>query len=165
MQKLKILNSVKPTIDKLFRHSFSLLYNKKRRNIMDKKIGFIGAGKMAGAIIKGLLNANVVSPKNIIATQIETETIEERSKELGISIIQDNTLLAKNSDIIFVATKPNQVEDVLKEISSYITSDKLIVSIAAGVTTEKLEAYLPENTRVIRVMPNLMMILKLFSFY
>lgn len=121
---------------------------------MDKKIGFIGAGKMAGAIIKGLLNANVVSPKNIIATQIETETIEERSKELGISIIQDNTLLAKNSDIIFVATKPNQVEDVLKEISPYITSDKLIVSIAAGVTTERLEAYLPKNTRVIRVMPN-----------
>ena len=118
------------------------------------KIGFIGAGKMAGAIIKGLVKTGFAKTDEIIATQAEVDLIDQKSKELGIKVISDNKILAKNSDTIFIATKPNQVLDSLKEISPYITSDKLIVSIAAGVTLEKLESNLPANTRIIRVMPN-----------
>ncbi len=117
------------------------------------KIGFIGAGKMASAIIKGLIKTNFLNSENIIASQVE-DNIDEKSKILGIKVINDNIEIAKNSEIIFIATKPNQVQDVLAEISKEISSDKLIVSIAAGVTTEKLENNLPQNTRVIRVMPN-----------
>ena len=115
------------------------------------KIGFIGSGKMAGAIIKGLIKTSFAKPEELIATQAETEGIDEKSRELGIKIILD---LAQNSEVIFIATKPNQAADVLEEIKPFITSDKLIASIAAGVTTEKLESHLPENTRVIRIMPN-----------
>ena len=117
-------------------------------------IGFIGCGKMASAIIKGLLKSEFISAKNLLATQAEQETIEEKSKSLGIDVILDNKILAQKSDVIFLATKPNQVISVLEEISEFITSDKLIISIAAGITTEKLETNLPLNTRVIRVMPN-----------
>ncbi len=117
------------------------------------KIGFIGAGKMASAIIKGLIKTNFLNPENIIASQVE-DNIDEKSKILGIKVIKDNLEIAKNSEIIFIATKPNQVQDVLAEISKEISEDKLIVSIAAGVTTEKLEKNLPQSTRVIRVMPN-----------
>lgn len=117
------------------------------------KIGFIGAGKMASAIIKGLIRTEFLKPENIIASQVE-ENIEEKSKILGIRVINDNLEVAKNSEIVFIATKPNQVKDVLAEISKEISTDKLVVSIAAGVTTEKLESNLPEKTRVIRVMPN-----------
>lgn len=117
------------------------------------KIGFIGAGKMASAIIKGLIRTEFLKPENIIASQVE-ENIEEKSKILGIRVINDNLEVAKNSEIVFIATKPNQVKDVLAEISKEISTDKLVVSIAAGVTTEKLENNLPEKTRVIRVMPN-----------
>ncbi len=117
-------------------------------------IGFIGSGKMAGAIIKGLIKTGFVSSKNIIATQAEKEGIEEKSKLLGVRIILDNKELVKNSDVIFIATKPNQVMGVLKEISEYVTEHKLVVSIAAGVNTTKLEANLPGGTRVVRVMPN-----------
>ena len=119
-----------------------------------QKIGFIGSGKMASAIIKGLIKSNFVLPENLIATQAEVEGLEEKSKNLGIDVILDNKILAQSSDVIFIATKPNQVMDVLAEINDYIISDKLIVSIAAGVRTEKLEANLPHSTRVIRVMPN-----------
>ena len=119
-----------------------------------KKIGFIGSGKMAGAIIKGLIKTGFTSSENITATQAEPTGIEEKSKTLGIKIILDNKELVKNSDVIFIATKPNQVLGVLEEIKPFVTSDKLIVSIAAGVNTKKLEANLPEGTRVIRVMPN-----------
>jgi len=117
-------------------------------------IGFIGSGKMAGAIIRGLLKSEFTTPKNLLATQAEQEGIEEKKQVLGINIILDNKILAQKSDVIFIATKPNQVVDVIREISPFITSNKLIVSIAAGVKTEKLETNLPLKTRVIRVMPN-----------
>ena len=118
------------------------------------KIGFIGSGKMAGAIIKGLIKTNFTTAENIVATQAEPNGIEEKSKTLGVKIILDNKELVKNSDIIFIATKPNQVLGVLEEIKSFVTPEKLIVSIAAGVTTKKLEANLPYGSRVVRVMPN-----------
>ena len=122
---------------------------------MDKNIGFIGSGKMAGAIIKGLIKTDFAKPENIIATQAETEGIEEKSNALGgVKIILDNIELVKNTDVIFIAVKPNQVLGVLEEISPYITKDKLVVSIAAGVTITKLESNLPDGTRVVRVMPN-----------
>lgn len=117
-------------------------------------IGFIGSGKMASAIIKGLLKSNFISPEKLIATQAEPDGLKEKSLNLGIDIITDNKFLAQNSKVIFIATKPNQVVDVLKEISAVITSDNLIVSIAAGLNTQKLELNLPEKTRVVRVMPN-----------
>ena len=104
-----------------------------------KKLGFIGSGKMASAIIKGLIKSKFVTPENIIATQLEPETLMQKTKELGIKVILDNKELVKSSDVIFLAVKPNQVLDILAEISEGLLSDKLIVSIAAGITTEKLE--------------------------
>lgn len=119
-----------------------------------EKIGFIGSGKMAGAIIKGLIKSKFALPENITATGVNKETVAEKSKNLGIKIILDNKELVKNSDVIFISTKPNQVLGVLEEIKPFITSEKLIVSIAAGITLEKLESNLPDGTPVIRVMPN-----------
>lgn len=82
-------------------------------NKKDLNIGFIGSGKMASAIIKGLLKTGFAAPSNLTATQAELEGVEEKSKALGIEIILDNRELAKKSDVIFVATKPNQVKDAL----------------------------------------------------
>lgn len=120
-----------------------------------KKIGFIGSGKMAGAIIKGLIKTGFTSVDNIVATQYEKEGIEEKSQALGgVNIILDNRELVRNSDVIFIAVRPNQVLGILEEIKSFITTEKLVVSIAAGVNTNKLEANMPKGTKVIRVMPN-----------
>lgn len=118
------------------------------------KIGFIGSGKMAGAIIRGLIKTGFAEAQNLMATQAEPDGVQEKSKELGIKIILDNKELVKWADVVFIATKPNQVVGVLEEIKPFITSEKLVVSIAAGVNTGKLETNLPEGTRVIRVMPN-----------
>jgi len=118
------------------------------------KIGFVGSGKMAGAIIKGLIKSGFSKSEELIATQAETEGVEQKEKELGIKIILDNKKLAQTSDVIFIATKPNQVEGVLKEIVPFVTTEKLVVSIAAGVNLNKLSSNLPDKTRIIRVMPN-----------
>lgn len=124
-------------------------------NCKNYKIGFIGSGKMAGAIIKGLIKTSFTSPNNIMATQAEPEGLEEKSKNLGgIKVILDNKKLVQNSDVIFIAVKPNQVLGVLEEIKPYMTTAKLLVSIAAGVNITKLEGNLPEHSRIIRVMPN-----------
>ena len=117
-------------------------------------IGFIGSGKMASAIIKGLIKTNFAKPENLLATQAEPTGLEEKSKTLGIKIILDNKELVKTSDVIFIAVKPNQVLGVLEEIKPFVSSEKLVVSIAAGVNINKLESNLPTGSRVIRVMPN-----------
>ena len=117
-------------------------------------IGFIGSGKMASAIIKGLVGSGFASPENLMATQDEREGVEEKSKELGIRIILDNKELAKHSDVIIIAVKPNQVEGVLDEVKEFVTPEKLVASIAAGMTTGFLESKLNDLTRVVRVMPN-----------
>ena len=117
------------------------------------KIGFIGCGKMASAIIKGVISSGFIQKENIQGSEINTQIAQDTNNCLGINVITNNKALADDSDIIFIATKPNYVSDVLEEIKSELTSEKLIVSIAAGVSTKKIENIIG-NIRVIRVMPN-----------
>jgi len=119
-----------------------------------KKIGFIGSGKMAGAIIKGLLKSSFTNPDSIEATQEAEVGLKEKSEFLGINVSTDNKKLVINSDVVFIAVKPNQVIGVLDEIKQFVTPDKLIVSVAAGISTSKIENNLIQKSRVIRVMPN-----------
>ena len=121
---------------------------------MNKKIGFIGCGKMASAIIGGVISSKFVNSSYIIASEVSLDAAKEKSAKLAIEVITDNKKLVELSDVIFVATTPNYVEGVLNEIKEYVTADKLIVSIAAGVTTNFIQNILPENSRVVRVMPN-----------
>lgn len=121
---------------------------------MNKKIGFIGCGKMASAIIGGVIASNYLPKENIMAAEINEEKASEKSKELGIKVITDNNELVNSVDVVFVATTPNFVEDVLNGIKSSVTKDKLVVSIAAGVTTRFIESILGSDKRVVRVMPN-----------
>lgn len=120
---------------------------------MSNKIGFIGCGKMGSAIVKGILASKVITSKDLIISEVNPEITNKISQELGVKTICDNKTLAKNSDVIFIATKPNFVETVLNEIKEELNEKKLIVSIAAGVSTKKIEA-IATKSPVIRVMPN-----------
>lgn len=126
---------------------------------MNKKIGFIGCGKMASAIIGGAISSKFVEKDCITASEITEEIAAQKSEALGIEVVTNNIDLVKKSDIVFVATVPRFVEDVLNEIKDYVTNDKLVISIAAGVTTKFIESILPQGSRVIRVMPNTPMLL------
>ena len=120
---------------------------------MYKKIGFIGCGKMAKAIIKGVLGVNFVKNADIITSKFSSDNIEELSNELGVRIITNNNEVVNSSDVIVLAVKPSQVEDILNEIKDNV-QNKLIVSVAAGITTGFIEKILFNSARVIRVMPN-----------
>jgi pyrroline-5-carboxylate reductase len=120
----------------------------------DKKIGFVGAGNMAGALIKGLLHSGTVGPAQIQASDVREERLAELADEHGISITKDNAELAAWSDVLVLAVKPQVIDKVMVPIASTIRSHALFVSIAAGVPIEALESRLPPNTRVVRTMPN-----------
>lgn len=130
---------------------------------MKKNIGFIGCGKMASAIISGILTSEKDEHYNVTGSEINDEVAKSASDRLGIKVLTNNKELVKNSDIVFIATKPNCVVDVLNAIKSELSTDKLLVSIAAGVSTEKIEK-IADNSRVIRIMPNTPALVKLGMF-
>ena len=124
-------------------------------SIKGKKIGFLGAGNMGEALIKGLLNAGLVSPHAIFATDARPERLKQIEKLYGIQSLADNTGLVKRADVIILAVKPQVIADVLKEVGPAVTPKKLVISIAAGVSTSTLRSHLPnKGVRLIRVMPN-----------
>ncbi len=117
------------------------------------KIGFIGCGKMASAIINGIISSEFLPASNIKGSEVNTETALQTQERLKITVISDNKQLVKDSDVIFIATKPNYAAGILEEIKDELTPKKLLVSICAGVSTSKIENIIGKN-RVIRVMPN-----------
>jgi pyrroline-5-carboxylate reductase len=117
-------------------------------------IGFLGAGKMATALAKGFVRAEMAFPKEIIASDPHPGALKNFNNEIGSKTTNANLDVAKFANVLILATKPDQVGGVLAEISSAFTKKHLLISIAAGVTLTKIEAGLPAGARAIRVMPN-----------
>jgi pyrroline-5-carboxylate reductase len=121
-------------------------------SLKNNTIAFIGAGNMAEALIRGLLANKVLPASRIIATDVRLERLEELKKALGIRIATDNAVAAREADLIVLAVKPQQMSSVLSGLRLPVSS--LFVSIAAGVTTARIEREVGGKPRVIRVMPN-----------
>lgn len=117
-------------------------------------IGFLGAGKMAGALAKGFINAKLVEAGQIIASDVYESARTSFSWAVGAKTTEANPEVLQFAKVIILAVKPDQVADVLKEIRVHFTEKHLLISIAAGVTIARLQAGLSEAARVIRVMPN-----------
>lgn len=120
---------------------------------MNKKIAFIGAGNMAEALLSGFLKSRLASKNHITVSDIRVDRLGYLKKKYGISTEKDNLKAVNSADIIFLAVKPQQVGEVLKEVSQGIRTSQLIISIAAGITTNLIEQYL-KGSAVIRTMPN-----------
>ncbi len=120
---------------------------------MNKKIGFIGLGKMATAILAGVLESKFVSATQVYAAEINNDAANAAEKKFGINICASNEELVKNADVILLCTKPFVLKDVLAEIKPFLTADKLVVSIAAGISIKTMEDIIG-NVPVVRVMSN-----------
>ncbi len=123
-------------------------------SLQNKTIAFIGAGNMGEALIRGLLAGRTVAARQIIATDVRAARCDFMTKTFGVRVTDDNLEAAKAADIIVLAVKPQQVDEVLLGFKWAMTDQKLVISIAAGVTTGRIEQALGERTRVMRVMPN-----------
>lgn len=120
----------------------------------NRKIGFIGTGKMGEALIRGIIAAKLIPPSRICASDVDYSKLELLEKQLKIGICRDNCDVLLDSDIIVIAVKPQIIPALLSQIKGSIRK-QLIVSIAAGVQIGTFESSLPSGTKVVRVMPNI----------
>lgn len=120
---------------------------------MNKKIGFIGVGNMATAILNGMLKNFFVSAQDVYLYDLDTAKCEGFTS-LGANLSSDICELTENSDIIVLAVKPQNYAEVLETLSSLTLDDKIFVSIAAGISINYIRELLKCNAKVVRVMPN-----------
>ncbi|EGD74206.1 delta-1-pyrroline-5-carboxylate reductase [Salpingoeca rosetta] len=116
-------------------------------------IGFIGCGKMAQAMMRGMIQGFVTPASNIHAADPSEECIKAVS-DVGINTHAKNVDVVKAAEVVVIAVKPNVVVSVLQEIASAVGTSTLVVSIAAGVRIKTLQKHLKSHARIVRVMPN-----------
>jgi pyrroline-5-carboxylate reductase len=123
--------------------------------MLANNIGFIGAGRMATALARGLVSAAIVPAQSILASDPSSASRAAFAQELPGAVLEvDNARVAAGADVLFLAVKPQQMAQALAEVRPAISPDALVLSIAAGVTLQRLEDGLPPSQRIIRVMPN-----------
>jgi pyrroline-5-carboxylate reductase len=121
---------------------------------VEKKIGFIGAGKMAQAMIEGILKTNLIKTENMMASAISDTTIDRIQTTYRIGVSNDNKKVARFSDILFLAVKPDLHSKIIEEIKNELRKDVIIVTIAAGVTLADIERDFGYKIKSVRTMPN-----------
>lgn len=118
------------------------------------KIGFIGLGNMAKAIIGGMIKQGIVTADEIIGSA-KTETTRSKLKEeYGIATVADNRQVAEEAKVLVLAVKPIFFPEVIHEIKDVMSEEKLIISIAAGKTMEWIGKEFDKTIKLIRCMPN-----------
>lgn len=117
------------------------------------KIGFIGLGNMAGAMIGGILSNGIFMAEDIIGSAKTQVTIDGMSARHGIHVTLDNKEAAK-AEVVVLATKPAYYEEVISEIRDTITKEQIIVTIAPGKTLAWLEEQFGKDVKLVRTMPN-----------
>jgi pyrroline-5-carboxylate reductase len=130
--------------------------NPKRRIGMlnGKVVGFIGAGNMGEVLIRGLLQSGKVKKTEIIASDAIPERLKYIATTYGIRTTSSNVEVVENASIVIIAVKPQNIDGLLDELSSSSHENHQFISIAAGITTDKLAKKMHHKSGIIRVMPN-----------
>lgn len=118
------------------------------------KLGFIGTGNMAGAIMGGIISSGLIGPDEIIGSdtlQAGRERIQER---YGIHVTPDNRQAAKEAEVLFLSVKPQFYPAVIEEIRETVTNEQLVITIAPGKTLAWLEEQFGKKVKIVRTMPN-----------
>ena len=117
-------------------------------------IGFIGAGNMAEALMRGLVGGGHVGAARVVASGPRRERLDQLHARYGVTVTTDNREVARAAEVLVLSTKPQLLDRVLREIGDQIRAATLVVSVAAGVDTAAIEAALGGGVRVVRAMPN-----------
>lgn len=121
---------------------------------MSKKIGFVGCGNMGSAMVGGLIKSGFQKKEDIIVSARTQASVDNVKNTLQVAATTDNKEVAKNSDVIVFAVKPNMYKGVVEEVKEELTKDKLIITIAAGISISNMEEWLGSDAKIIRTMPN-----------
>lgn len=118
------------------------------------RLGFIGCGNMAKAIIQGIVGKGLVAPEEIMGSNTTQEHADITHEALGIVTTTDNTAVAGEADIVFLCVKPQQYEAVIDQIKDHLHERQIFVSIAPGKTLAWLEEKIARPVKLVRAMPN-----------
>ena len=118
------------------------------------KLGFIGCGNMAKAMMGGIISSNLVAKEDIIASDAFQGMLDGAKKDLGINITNDNKEVASQSEVIVLAVKPQFYPNVIDEIKDIISDTTIIITIAPGQTLVKLKEMFNRDVKIVRTMPN-----------
>ena len=136
-----------------------------------KKLGFIGGGNMAEALMRGLIEKKMFAPADLIASDVDASRRRKIKRQLTIDTTDDNRAVLRESRAVLFAVKPQNIDEVLSELAAAFATptrsrnggrsarplalkDRLFISIAAGITLQRFRTALGDRARVIRVMPN-----------
>lgn len=122
---------------------------------MNEKIGFIGCGNMARAMIAGLMNSKTSAPDRIMASNRTDCKLENVKKDFNVKTTTDNGEVAQFADILVLSVKPDKYRSVINEIKDCIKDETVIVTIAAGIKIKTVEAYFGRRVKIVRTMPNM----------
>ena len=118
-----------------------------------KKIGFIGAGNMGGAILGGIVNSGIIDNEHVIASAKSDKTLERIKNEYKVNVTKDSKEVARFADLIVVAVKPNVYDEVLEEIKDEIDKEKIVITIAAGKTIESVQKIIGTDKKITAFIP------------
>lgn len=118
------------------------------------KLAFLGAGAMAQALVRGLVNAKLTAPDDIVLLSASGARARALANELGAHAATSASEAVKGAEIIVLAMKPHQLESALASLREQITPDQLVVSVLAGASTARIEACFAAPIPVVRAMPN-----------
>ncbi|MCK5850761.1 MAG: pyrroline-5-carboxylate reductase [Kiritimatiellae bacterium] len=118
------------------------------------KIGFIGAGKMAEAILSDLIRSSFVKPQNVYMSDVNSDRRKLIRKRYCVNIFPDSRHVMDGTDVVLLAVKPQDIDSVLGDIADILSNKQLIISIVAGKKLSYLTGKL-NSSKVIRVMPNI----------
>jgi pyrroline-5-carboxylate reductase len=123
--------------------------------LKNKQVGILGTGNMGEALIHGLLYGHLCRPDQIFCSDVRVERLKTIREKYGVKSALHNMEVVKQSDIVILAVKPQIMRPVVEEIAKYLDLSKLIISIAAGVPLDAIEACARKDLKLIRVMPNI----------
>lgn len=119
-----------------------------------KKVGFIGAGNMGGAILGGIVKSGIIDNEHIIASAKSDQTLQKIKDNYNVKVTKDSKGIVKFSDLVVIGVKPEIYDEILEEIKDEIDNEKIIITIAAGKTIDSIEQIIGRNKKIVRTMPN-----------
>ena len=123
-------------------------------SVKGKTVGFVGGGNMGEALIRGLVESNLVPPEHIHVTDVRADRVRQLAEQYGLRAVDGNVALVKGADVVVLAVKPQIMAPVLRETLPALGNRPLLISLAAGVSTATIQSVLGKYPRLIRVMPN-----------
>lgn len=117
-------------------------------------IGFLGAGNMGGAILRGYAKTESAKKNNLLVFGVNHEKLEKTCEETGAQPCYEIEELVEKSDMFLIGVKPNKYDEVLEKVASKYTKEKVCVSMAAGISIKFIEKALGDESKIIRIMPN-----------